>query len=174
MTRSRLILLDANVVIALFEFGIWERVAARCGIVLARTVMDEARFFDVDGVREHIDWARWESGGLVDVRVAAAADVAAFCRRFDPTYYEKLDPGEAESLVIMERESEASICSADRIVWRVLGNTSQIDRGISLEEVLRQSGLARTLPERFSRRFRERWCRIGFEERLMGRGDLER
>jgi hypothetical protein len=171
MTRSRLILLDANVVIALFEFGIWERVAARCGIVLARTVMDEAQFFDVDGVRQHIDWPRWTESGVVDVRVASATDVASFCRRFDPTYYEKLDPGEAESLVIMGSESDARICSADRIVWRVLGNTNQVDRGISLEEVLRQSGLTRSIPERFSRRFREHWCRIGFEERLMGRGD---
>lgn len=171
MTRSRLILLDANVVIHLFELDSFRQVAARCQIVLAQTVVDEAHFFERDGQRLPIEWSELIQGGVVEVRSAAASEVQAYCSRFDPTYYEKLDPGEAEALVLLERDGEARICSADKIVWRVLGNTNQGERGVSLEEVLQQIGLTKRLPDRFSKAFRERWCRSGSQDHFMGRGD---
>lgn len=171
MTRSRLILLDANVVIRLFELGIWERIAARHHVLLARTVLDESQFYEHADGRQYIDWDRWSAAATFEVRQALPSEVAAYCRRFDPGYMEKLDAGEAESLVLMRDEPSARICSADKIVWRVLGNTGQSERGASLEELLAESGLTKSLPERFSRRFRERWTRIGSQEWFMGRGD---
>ena len=171
MTRSRLILLDANVVIRLFELGIWERIAARHHVLLARTVLDESQFYEDAHGRQYIDWDRWSAAGTFEVRQAPPSEVAAYCRRFGPGYMEKLDAGEAESLVLMRDEPSARICSADKIVWRVLGNTGQSERGASLEELLAESGLTKPLPDRFSRRFRERWTRIGGQERFMGRGD---
>jgi hypothetical protein len=169
-----IVLLDANVVIHLFELDLWKQVAARCHIVLAQTVIDEAHFFEKDGERFPIDWDELKRAGLVEVRTISAVDVQAYCKRFDPTYYEKLDPGEAESLALLERDAEARICSADKIVWRVLGNTNQTERGVSLEEVLKQSGLTKSLPERFSKAFREKWCKAGSVERFMGHGDTSK
>jgi len=171
MTRSRLILLDANVVIHLFELDLWKHIVARCQIVLAQTVIDEAHFFERDGERFQIDWDELVRAGSVEIRSLAASEVQVYCKRFDPTYYEKLDPGEAESLALLERDAEARICSADKIVWRVLGNTSQADRGVSLEEILRHVGLTKTLPDRFSKAFREKWSKSGGVDRFMGRGD---
>lgn len=171
MTRSRLVLLDANIVIRIFELGIWEQITKRCEVVLAQTVVDEAEFYDTDAGREYIDWERWIRERVMRVESVSAADVQAFCKQFDAGYYEKLDPGEAESLVLLERESDARICSADKIVWRVLGNTNKTDRGVSLEEILQQIGLTKSLPDRFSKRFREHWCREGSREHFMGQGD---
>lgn len=170
MARSRLVLLDANVVIRIFELGIWERVTARHHVLLARTVLDESQFYEDAGGRQYIDWERWSAAATFEVREAPASAVDSYCRRFDPVYMEKLDPGEAESLVLMQAETDARICSADKIVWRVLGNTGQSDRGTSLQELLAESGLTKQLPERFSRRFREHWSRIGSQEWFMGRG----
>lgn len=171
MTRSRLILLDANVVIHLFELDLFRQLATRCQIVLAQTVVDEAHFFERDGERFAIDWGELIKEGVVEVRSATASEVQTYCDRFDPTYYEKLDPGEAEALTLLERDVEARICSADKIVWRVLGNTNQRERGVSLEEVLQQIGLTKKLPDRFSKSFREKWCQAGSQEHFMGRGD---
>ncbi|MBU3729383.1 MAG: type II toxin-antitoxin system VapC family toxin, partial [Phycisphaerales bacterium] len=159
MTRSRLILLDANVVIHLFELDLWKQVVARYQIVIAQTVVDEVHFFERDGDRIPIDREEMARAGSVEIRAMTASEVQAYCDRFDPTYYDKLDPGEAESLALLERDTQARICSADKIVWRVLGNTNQADRGVSLEEILRQVGLTKALPERFSKAFRERWCK---------------
>jgi hypothetical protein len=45
MKKFSLLLLDANVVIALCRMGLWDRVLERCEILLARTVFDESSFF---------------------------------------------------------------------------------------------------------------------------------
>ncbi|MFZ4576384.1 MAG: type II toxin-antitoxin system VapC family toxin [Phycisphaerales bacterium] len=171
MTRSRLVLLDTNVVLRLFELGIWQAVTQRYQIVLAQTVIDESQFFTRDDQRHDIEWGPILASGEVEVRSAAAADVAKFCGRFDRNYLEKLDPGEAESLTLMQQETQASICSADKIVWRVLGNTGQGERGVSLEELLQHIGLTKGLPDRFSKRFREKWTKGGGADQLWGYGD---
>jgi hypothetical protein len=171
MTRSRLVLLDTNVVLRLFELGIWQAVTQKYQIVLAQAVIDESQFFVRDEQRHEIDWDKELASGAVEVRSAPPGDIQTFCDRFDPNYLEKLDPGEAESLTLMQTEARASICSADKIVWRVLGNTGQAERGISLEELLQKMGLTKALPDRFSKRFREQWTKGGGTERIMGLGD---
>jgi len=56
--------------------------------------------------------------------------VAGFCSKFDPTYMESLDPGEAESLAHLGASKETCmICSADKIVYRVLGNLDRSESG---------------------------------------------
>lgn len=174
MMRFRLVLLDANVVIQLFELGAWQQVAERCEILLSRTVIDEAHFYERDGERFDIDWDELTKDSSIQIRSVSPNDVQAYCKRFDKDYYDKMDPGEAESLVLLEREAEARICSADKIVWRVLGNINQPERGISLEEILQQIGLTKPLPDRFSKRFREQWCRQGSQDHFLGKGDRKR
>lgn len=171
MTRSRLILLDANVVIELFRLGIWEQITKRCDIMLAQTVMDEAQFYETDEGREYIDWEQWKQPGVLTIESVPAADIQQYCSKFGPGYYEKLDPGEAEALALLGRHNESVICSADKIVWRVLGNTNAVERGISLEELLTKSGLTKSLTARFTKAFREQWCKAGSVERFMGQGD---
>lgn len=174
MTRSRLILLDANVVIQLFQLGIWEQITARCEVVLAQTVIDEVQFYDTDAGREYVDWEHWKAACSMKIESVPPADIQAYCSKFGPGYYEKLDPGEAEALTLLSRDRDSKICSADKIVWRVLGNTNATDRGISLEEVLTMSGLTKPLPQRFTKTFREKWCREGSIEGFMGQGDRTR
>lgn len=172
MTRSRLILLDTNVVLKLFALGIWDAVAARYHLVVAQTVLDESLFFMQDEDRVHIDWGPIVASKAVEVRAASVDEIRDFRNRFDPTYLDKLDPGESESLVLMQREPDASICSADKIVWRVLGNTGSAERGVSLEELLQRIGLQKPLADRYSKDYRQRWTQSGGQDRFMGHGRL--
>ena len=174
MTRSRLILLDANVVIQLFQLGIWEQIAARCEILLAQTVVDEVQFYETDTERKYVDWEHWKTACSMRIESVPPADVQDYCSKFGTGYYEKLDPGEAEALALLARDTDSKICSADKIVWRVLGNTNATERGISLEELLFMSGLTKPLSERFTKAFRKKWCREGSVEGFMGQGDQTR
>lgn len=171
MTRSRLVLLDTNVVLHLFEMGLWPQVTQRYQVVLAQSVVDEARYIVREGHREEIDWSPMIAAKQVEVRSISVTEVRAYCNRFDPNYFEKLHPGESESLALLAAEPAASICSADKIVWRVLGNTNQGDRGVSLEELLQKMGLTRHLDRRFCKSFREQWTRGGGKDHFMGLGD---
>jgi len=174
MTKKfRLLLLDANIVIELFRLGIWGNLVDVCDIHLSRIVADrEAQFFrDEDGQRHDFDLTPYEEAGQINVFGMTPSDLTAFLDKFDPVYFEKLDPGEAESLAfLLNSEPDCKLCSADKIVFRVLGNLHLAEQGISLEEILAQTGLARPLRQEFSKTYRELWTRKGFEERLQGIG----
>jgi hypothetical protein len=56
MKRYRCLLLDANVIIALFEMGLWPRFITACDVTITQTVVDEANYFvDEQGVERAID-----------------------------------------------------------------------------------------------------------------------
>jgi hypothetical protein len=173
MKTFRLLLLDANVVIELKRHGIWDRVTDLCDVHLARTIVStEAHFYeDDDGDAQHFDLNEDAEAGRVTVFDIEASKLDAFFAQFDRAYLAKLDPGESESLAfLLSSEDPCLICSADAIVYRVLGNIEKRDLGVSLEEVLRRIGLSRSLAWQFSKGFREKWMKNGFDECLRGIG----
>ncbi len=174
MKRLSFLLLDANVVIYLFEQGLWERLIEACDVHLARTVIEEAHFYeDDDGLRHDFDANEWEKD--ITIFEVPIVDVEAFCNRFDASYMEKLDPGEAESLAWLVRSTqETKICSSDAIVFRVLGNVDRSEQGLSLEEVLKAVGLGRPLSWQFTKKFRDKWTAEGVKESLQGTGLTKR
>ena len=176
MKRLSLLLLDANVVIYLFEIGIWAKVVELCDLHLARTVVDEANFFeDERGQRQDFDLGPYIDRHEITVFDVMPSDMDAFFEQFDVSYLEKLDDGEAESLAHMLKAPEEMLfCSADKIVFRVLGNLDRSTQGISLEEVLAKIGHSRSLPQQFGKAYRARWTRFGVEERMRGLGTKTR
>jgi hypothetical protein len=172
MKKLRFLLLDANVVIQLFELGLWQRIVDQCEILLARTVAElEVQFyFDAEGQHEIDLGDDIESKRIAIVDVPPSA-VKNFMDQFGPLYLERLDPGEAESLAYLAVANDPClICSSDAIVFRVLAQLGRVEQGLSLEEVLQQVGFGRTLPEQFTATFRERWTRRGQEEHVRGLG----
>ena len=174
MKKFRLLLLDANIIIELFRLGIWEKVIEKCTVSLARSVTNEAHFFEDEEEQRHdFDLREYEESERIQVFSMTLSDIGAFSAQFDPVYFEKLDLGETESLAYLLRLDSAEdcyICSADKIIFRVLGNLSRGEQGISLEEILQQIGLGRELGLEFSKAYKVRWIKKGFEEGLQGIG----
>lgn len=171
MSRLKLLILDACVVIQLHEIGRWQQVVERCDIHLSEIVARrEVKFDDANGMR--IDLEPAIHSKAITLFSVDAAKVDAFRTRFDSSYLGVLDDGEAESLAYMfDTKSEFLISSADKIVYRVLGNMNRGHQGISLEEILNRIGLTISqLPPQYRREFRERWTQVGLEERLNGIG----
>ena len=172
MKKFRLLLLDANIVIEISRHGLWDQIIARCDIHLARTVVGEAHFYpDANGGQQPIDLTSYVNANSITVFDLTPSELTALRAKFDPVYFEKLDPGETESLGHLLRQSDqCQICSADAIVFRVLGNIGRSDQGVSLEEVLSATGLSRQLVWKFTKSFREHWTKKGFQEGLGGIG----
>lgn len=173
MKRFRLLLLDANVVIHLFELGLWDRVVERCEVLLSRIVAErEAQFFEKDdGEKVYFDLHSYIADGRVTMVEASIAEIKAFRDRFDPVYLSRLDDGEAESLAILANSPEKHlICSADAIVFRVLALLGCVEQAISLEEILEAIGLRRRLDWGFTKGFRETWTEVGFQHGVRGLG----
>jgi len=167
--KFRLLLLDANVVINLFQMDLWDRLLERCDVHLSRTIAStEAHFFEDDqGERHDFDLSGYEASGAITVFDVSLGQNAELTRHFGPAYLERFDPGEREALAHLVTSSEPYIiCSADSIVFKVLGFLTRAEQGISLEEILQQTGFGRPMPWQFRRAFREKYTREGFRDRL--------
>ncbi len=177
MKDSSFLLLDANVVIQLFRCGAWRGLTERSTVYVSRTVVEqEAHFYETDeGTRVDFDLREHANAGSIQVVEATLGEATAFLGRFDPLYAEKLDPGELESLAyLVNADERVRICSADAIVFRVLGNLDWSERGVSLEEALKEAGLGRKLGKQYSKEFRLQYTARGVEERMRGIGIRKR
>ena len=88
MKKLRSLLLDANVVIKLFELGVWDCVVENCEILLSRTVAEtEVEFYEKDELQERIDLSRYVNQNLITIVDVKMSDVINFRNLFDPTYF---------------------------------------------------------------------------------------
>jgi hypothetical protein len=173
MKKFRLLLLDANVVIVLCKLGLWDFVLEKCEVLLARTVLElEAQFYEDEyGEKHYFDLQEDVDAGTVHVIDVPLADVQAFMDLFKPLYLGDLDPGETESLAYLAKAKEEHlICSADKIVFRVLGALNRVEQGLSLETLLKQIGrTVKDLANEFSEEYRVKWIKIGQREQVQGK-----
>ncbi|AQT67222.1 hypothetical protein STSP2_00365 [Anaerohalosphaera lusitana] len=149
--------------------GLWEKVAERCDITITSTVAeDEVDFWeDEAGERHYIDLNE-SSFKQVDVPLDS---VIQFKSRFLGDYFERLDPGEVESLTYLCSSKEHFlICSGDSIVFRILGLIARSGQGISLEELLSKIGLGRQLEWRNTKDFRIKYTKLGEQDSVTGTG----
>jgi hypothetical protein len=174
MPKLKLLILDANVVIRLHELNLWQTVTAECEVYLSRIVIDdEVKYYHGRDRDQLVDLSPDVQAGRLHVFDVEMDDIKRFQDRFDPTYVERLDAGEAESLAHMLRsQEEYLISSADSIVYKVLGNLNMAEQGISLEEILQKigHGLADSLWQ-YSKAFREKWTQEGQRDAITGLGD---
>jgi len=133
--------------------------------------VNETRFYDdLDGVRHSIDLKAYEENRRIIVHEVTLAETESLRKQFGQDILEKLDAGEAELLAVLVSRpfDEYLICSADRIVYRVLGALKISEQGISLEEVLKAIGTTKNTEYPYIKAFREQWSRKGFEEGMTG------
>ena len=167
MPKLKLLILDANVVIYLFENGLWQPILAQCEIHLSRIVADdEVRYYHGKEADKVIDLSDEVTKGRVHLFDLSPSDLKQFVDQFDPLYLDRLDPGESESLAFLVlTKEEYLISSGDAIVYRVLGNLNRGHQGISMEEVLQKLGLTRSkIPRQYSKQFRESYTNEGEQD----------
>jgi len=134
-------------------------------------VETEVQFYFDDEGQQVIDLSDDVAARSVTIVDVELTELKQFCGRFDPTYLDALDAGEAESLAYLESSPDPClICSSDAIVFRTLAQLARSEQGLALEEVLGKIGLGRELPQQFTRSFRERWTKQGEQERIRGIG----
>jgi hypothetical protein len=179
MPKFELLLLDAGVVIGLHELGLWREIVDRCHVTITQTIVDETQYqlsTDPAEIQERlipdaIDLQAEIQRGKIQCKDVPLDKIRQFKKIFDPSYFDRLDPGEVESLALLfESEQKWLICSADAIVFKVLGRLGRSQQGISLEEILQQTGLAKKIGWKFSKQFREKYTWQGEKDSITGTG----
>ncbi|NUN49034.1 MAG: hypothetical protein HUU15_09425 [Candidatus Brocadiae bacterium] len=169
--KLRFLLFDADVVIEAWRRGVWRHMLTQCHITLVDTVVDEACFFEEPGgTRQAIDLAPDITSGAVRVETTSAAQLQDLVELVPESWRPELHPGEAASLAWMLSQSPVEswlICSADHIVFRILGKLGRSECGVSLEELLELVGRrASTLARHFTKEYRVSVSRRGFADGL--------
>ncbi len=171
MPPSKLLILDANVVIYLHELHLWDILLSRQEVYLAHIVVQEVKYYRTPGADKIIRLSEETPQGRVNIFEQTPTQLKQFFDRFDRMYRESLDDGEAESLAyLFHSQEEYLICSGDAIVFRILGLLGRSEQGVSLEEVLQNVGLGRAVEKQFTKQFREKHTKQGEQDRVQNRG----
>ncbi len=135
--------------------------------MLVQSLMSPFFYEDDLGDKHYFSLEEDFSAGRLKVVEVPAANVIAFKAQFSGLY--QIDPGEAEALTyLVQSKEEHYICSADKVVFRILGCLGKGDQGLSLELILQKCSLTNKLGEEFGEDYRIRWTKRGASEGITG------
>lgn len=166
------LLLDANVVFEAHRRDLWNPLLQRVSIAVPSSVArDEARFYDSRAGMVQIHLPSLIADGKITEVAASAQQIESVVNFFTPAHSSALGAGELEALAILQAsEEEIFFCTADKLAIYSLVLMGFSERGISLEEVLRRTGLAKAIGLQFTEAFFQQQIAIGQEKRIRGEG----
>jgi len=162
MKKFQFLLLDAGPIIKLFELDIWDEFIKRCDVTIARTVAEQSVFYGSDDAKEFIDFGlkSYEEKDLIKIIDVQTSVVGDFIKSLGQRYIPHR--GENETLAFLVNSEESwKVCAADHAVFTILGFLGKAEQGISLEELLSEIGFGRALGWQFSKRFRDKYTKLG-------------
>ena len=138
----RLWILDTDVIIDLLEMGVFDKLADLHEIHTASSVIDEVQYYWKEGRKVLVDFRnQYIQTGLVEELSASADEIRNVLSQLPPLKQDALDPGELESLAVLVRDHDLIFCSRDAAAIRAMPFLDVTERGISVEFLLRSSGL---------------------------------
>lgn len=133
------ILFDANAIIELHQFGLWNHVIHSCSAAITPIIRSETRFFrDEKGDRTVIDLTEnIASGNLQEIDVSAEV-FHSLSKVLKKTFLEGIDEGEREAIAFIYHNRNKSLfrfCSADLLAMKCLGVLGLSHQTMSMEEL---------------------------------------
>jgi len=159
---------DADAVIGLHAFGIWNETTACCNITLTDLVAeDECQFYDSEAGRVYFDLKPDIDSGRVTVVATSVASIQQFQARFKPNYISALHEGETTCISWLSSSStEVKFCTGDNYAWRVFGALGMSERALPLETLLDLIGLRR---KKLSVQFTQAYCQSNLSKGVQDR-----
>ncbi len=167
--KSKLVLLDAVVIIEAHRLGIWSHLVTQFKISVPGYILDnEVKFFKSrGGGKVNIDLAADLQANRIERLDAEPTDFAALYQKFNQVFVDGIDAGEKEALSLLNsgRFPEHKFCTADGAAIKALSVMALQDQGVSLEELLTQSGRKMSLKANFCKDFYTKHIANGLQER---------
>jgi hypothetical protein len=169
------VLLDANIIIESHKVGVWEKLTEKVEIVVSSIVAHkEALFYsEVEGkIPEPIHLKQLIQDGKIKEISASPEEIADFLNYFDRVFVFGLDDGEIESLALIKSEKikDTLFCSSDGPAIQALAMIGHSDAGISMEMLLKETGLQKNIECQFSDAFFQKHLKKGTENLIQGVG----
>jgi len=139
----KLWLLDADVIIDLLSLDLFDALVARHEVYVATTVIGEVKSYKKGEDYQIINFrAEYIDTNKVKEKSATIEEIdTEVFSKLPPIWRQTLHVGELESLAILKTEEDFTICSCDAATIRALPFVDASERGISVESLIRTSGL---------------------------------
>ncbi len=139
--KSKLVILDANVIIDMHRNGIWNKIISLYEIYVPATVAEEEAvyFLSKDGQqRQEIKINKDIEESKIKVLEASVNDSLELKKKVKEDYYNSIDPGELEAIALLHsgEYDDFKFCTGDKAAIRALTMFDLTFQGISLEELL--------------------------------------
>lgn len=173
------VLLDANIIIESHKVGVWEKLIDRVEIVVSSIVAHkESHFYSEKegGIPEPINLKRLIQDGKIKEISATPEEIAGFSNYFDRVFVFGLDDGEIESLALIKsgKLKDTLFCSSDGPAIQALAMIGHSNAGISMETLLKKTGLQKGLEYQFGDEFFKKHITKGSENFIQGVGIANR
>jgi len=157
-----IVLLDADVIIDLHRFGIWEQIAKRNQVKISSIVLRQEAYFyeDEHGGQHKIDLLK--NAGIKFQEVSIEATIMReFIKQFDRNIQEELHAGELEALCIIQNDKSLHFCTSDKVAIKAIALIGSGSQGISFEELLKTSGITKRLKYKHTNEYFKKYLEEG-------------
>jgi hypothetical protein len=152
--KSRFLLLDANVVIVAHADGYWQALLNQFKLALPSVVYHkEAQFFHTKNARGiQITLKPTKDSGSITILEATGAEISRIKARLNDDFFQSLGEGELEALALMNsgNHDDYLFCSGDIPANRAMGVLDLATACVSLEEVLQNGSIKKSVAPHFT------------------------
>lgn len=150
--RPSCVLLDADVIIAAHELGIWRWLVQSYRVFVPSVVVREARYYyDKAGHKVRIDLPGLVAANDIVELAATVEEIVAVRARFDEGFLQTIHAGETEALalVLSRKIGDGRVCSGDAHAIQALAMLGYGDSCVSFESLLGSKKLMKALDRNF-------------------------
>lgn len=168
---SKLLILDANVIIVAFRDGFWKALALRYQLVIPSVIVEESQYYtDSNRSQTQIDLKAEIAAKRLEVVETCPEELALLYRRFKSDFIDSTDPGELHALgyLYSRRDQGIRFCTGDTPAIKAAAIMGLTETMVSLEVLMRECGLAgkiRTLGPHFKADTLQRKLGEGLQQR---------
>ena len=150
----RIVLLDADVIIDLHKFKIWDIIVKQNEILIPSTVLRIEVYYyeDESGFKHSIDLSK-EAGNTFAEISETAQEIFNFKHKFERFIEEELDPGETEALKILNDRADCYFSTCDKTAIKVIALLGKREQGLSFEKLLKSSGITKKLENKHTEQY---------------------
>lgn len=168
--KSRLVILDADVIITCHQNGIWNQVINHYEVLIPETVVvQEANYFysKKTGRNEVIDLQAQIGAGKVGMVSATVEDFAELKSVASHNLFDAIDPGETEAIAILYcgQKSEQRFCTGDQTAMKVASALGLGSKLASLEKLCKEAKIKANLRPSFSEKSCQDKIKKGLQDR---------
>jgi len=157
-----IVLLDADVIIDLHKFGIWEQIITRNEILIPSTVLRrEVYYYEDDfGFRHSIALIQELGKTFTEVSITVE-ELSSFKQKFERFIVEELDSGEMEALKIIYDRKDCYLSTCDKAAIKVIALLGKREQGLSFEKLLKSSGITKKLEKKHTEEYFKKYLDEG-------------